>query len=65
MWHMQVRGHGEVACNCKEQGNMGACQGHHVLSSSCIIAIDTLSQSVVGPRWALKGEGCVHRQEGS
>ena len=53
---VQVRGHGE-ARNCEAQGDMGAHQRRHVLSSPRIIAVNALLQSVVGPWWALKGEG--------
>jgi hypothetical protein len=51
IWHMHLGGHSEVA--------------HAGAKLPYIIAIDVSSQSVVGPWWALKGEGCVHQQEGS
>jgi hypothetical protein len=49
--------HGEVACNGEAQGDVGTCQRCHVLSSPRITAVITSSLSVVGPWWALEGEG--------
>ncbi len=40
--------HGEVVCNCEAQGNVGAHQRCHVLSSPRVIAIEVSSWLVVG-----------------
>jgi len=63
-WRVQVRRHGEVVHNCEAQGNVGAHQHHHVLSSPHVIAVDASLQSVVGPWWALKGEGVSISEKG-
>ena len=56
-WWVQVQGYGKIVRNCKAQGDMGAHQHCHILSSPHIIAINMLSWLVVGPWWALEGEG--------
>jgi len=38
----------EVVCNCKAQGDVGACQCRHVLSSPHVIAVEASLQLVVG-----------------
>jgi hypothetical protein len=62
--HVQVRRRGEVACNCEAQGDGGAYQHHHILSLPHTIAIDVSSRSVVGPWWALEGEGVSIGEKG-
>jgi len=49
--------HGKVARNGEAQGDVGTCQRRHVLSSPRITAVVALSLLVVGPWWALEGEG--------
>ena len=49
--------HGKVACNGKAQGEVGTRQHCHILSLPCVTAVVTLLLSVVGPWWALEGEG--------
>jgi len=39
---------GEVVCNCEAQGDVGACQCRHVLSSPHVIAVEASLQLVVG-----------------
>src|SRR6266851_9067192 len=46
--HAAGEEHGKVACNCEAQGDVGARQHHHVLSSPHIIAVEASLQSVVG-----------------
>ena len=54
---VQVRGHDEVMRNGEAQGDVGARQRRHVLSSPRVIAVVASSLSAVGPWWALEGEG--------
>jgi len=53
----RARRHGEVARNGEAQGNVGTCQRCHILSLPCVTAVIALSLLVVGPWWALEGEG--------
>jgi hypothetical protein len=54
---MRARRHGEVARNGEAQGNVGTCQHRHILSSPRVTVVVASLLSVVGPWWALEGEG--------
>ena len=46
-----------MACNGEAQGDMGTHQCRHVLSSPRVTAVVASLLLVVGPWWALEGEG--------
>jgi len=56
---VQVRGHNEVACDGKAQGNVGAHQCCHILPSPHVIAVVAPSLLVVGPWWLLRERVCL------
>ena len=59
MAHVVTRAwqHGKVVHNGEAQGEVGTCQHYYVLSLPHITAVVASSLLVVGPWWALKGEG--------